>query len=465
MFKKFFSYTAAEGLSKALNWLTIAILPLVLAPKEYGLVGLLVAIEGVVSTITLIGQEKAIFRFYNPSQINVLKYSLQLVTLFVLILIAASCGIYISRQQIFGIAIFPHLLVFIISILFYNQARLLMAISRITDNPGMFWKTRALYQVIKIVAVFALAFWRRDGLCYIYGCFIAGLIFVIIYIKLIASNYKPIRNIIKFDKHAIMLLSFGVPLIFHAMSGNILSYADRFFVNGYLNSRQLGVYTFVYSLGSSIFFFYGTVASYFEPLTYKYHNNKNSYQVVLKFYLIFVLLFAGVMALLIQLAFKPLILPMVSKDYGLGYDCLKFILAAHLLIPFYTIANYELAVINRTKFIATSTVLSAIFNLTLNFFIIPKIGITGAAISTFLTYFFLSIVSNIWARVKAGKDLNYLSFIAVTFVVVLGFLMLLYLSEHKVLVEVLIAGSGFAILAVFLLSLFRKLKVVLAEKS
>jgi O-antigen/teichoic acid export membrane protein len=460
--KKFFSYTAAEGLSKALNWLSIALLPLVLSPKEYGIVGLLVAIEGVVSTITLIGQEKAIFRFHNPKSFNVLKYSFQLVTLFLILIMLISGGVYLLKKELFNIPIFPHLIVFLVSILFYNQARLLMSFSRITENAAMFWKTRALYQIIKIVAVFILAYWFKSGLSYIYGCFAAGFIFFIIYARLIYSNYKPLQSLVKFDKNTILLLGFGVPLIFHAMSGNILSYADRFFVNGFLDSKQLGIYTFVYSLGSSIFFFYGTVASYFEPLTYRHHDNKAAYQTILKFYLVFVLICAGVLAFSIKCSFEPIILKYVSKDYILGINCLGYVLAAHLIIPFYTVANFELAVINKTKFIATSTVLSAMVNIGLNFLFIPKMGIVGGAISTFCTYLFLALITNLWSRIKAGWDTVYLRFIFLMFLFVNGLLFLMTYFNNRMPAQILVFATGIIILSVLLFSLLKKLKAVFA---
>lgn len=464
MFKKFFSYTAAEGLSKALNWLTIALLPLVLSPKEYGVVGLLVAIEGVMSTITLIGQEKAIFRFYDPAKFNVLKYSFQLVTLFLLLVIAVSGGVFLFKKDLFNIPILPHLILFMVSILFYNQARLLMSYSRITENAAMFWKTRALYQIIKIAAVFILAYWFKTGVSYIYGCLIAGFIFFLIYARLIYTNYQPLTGLVKFDKNTMLLLGFGIPLIFHAMSGNILSYADRFFVNGFLDSKQLGIYTFVYSLGSSIFFFYGTVASYFEPLTYRHYANKLAYQAILKFYLVFVLLCASIMAYAIYVSFQPFILKHVSKDYVAGVRCLGFILSAHLIIPFYTIANYELAVLNKTRFIATSTVLSAVFNLSLNFFIIPAMGITGAAISTFCTYLFLALITNLWSRLKAGWDLGYLGFICLIFVLANGLLLMMSIFRNGVLTQFFVFLAGIAVLLILVISLFKKLRIVLKEK-
>lgn len=455
MFRSFFSYSAAEGLSKALNWLTIALLPLILEPKEYGIVGLIVAIEGILSTITLIGQEKAIFRFHNNGTFKVLNYSFKLVTLF---LIAVLFLLFVGRifsDTVVGLDIFPEVLVLVVSVLFYNQARLLMSYSRVVEDARLFWRTRVLYQVLKIFGVFGCALMFKTGESYIYGCFLSGLIFCLIYFKLIMSNYKPLSSIVVFDKNAIILLGFGAPLIFHAMSGNILSYADRFFVNGFLDSKELGVYTFVYSVGSSIFFFYGTVASYFEPLTYRHHSNKENYQHILKLYLVFVTGFAAIMAFAIKVSFGFVVIRFLNIGYLQGEKCLGLILAAHLIIPFYTIANYELAVLNKTKFIAISTLISATVNILLNYVTIPKLGIAGAAISTYCTYIFLAIVTSIYSRVKAGLDRNYLIFIGTTFLFVNVLVLAIGFLEGRFILQLL---TFFSTVLLFLYTLFPLVK-------
>nr|WP_290427237.1 polysaccharide biosynthesis C-terminal domain-containing protein [Mucilaginibacter aquariorum] len=146
----------------------------------------------------------------------------------------------------------------------------------------------------------------------------------------------------------------------------------------------------------------------------------------------------------------------------MGINCLGYVLAAHLIIPFYTVANYELAVINKTKFIATSTVLSAMVNIGLNFLFIPKMGIVGGAISTFCTYLFLALITNLWSRIKAGWDIVYLRFIFLMFLFVNGLLLIMAYFNNRMPVQVLVFAIGIIILSILLFSLFKKLKAVFA---
>ncbi len=414
MFKKFFSYAGIEGFAKGLNWLTIALLPLFLPAEQYGTVGLLVAIEGVMSTVLTLGQGRAILRHTITFGEKTLPYALQLNILSVSVVFFAGIMASFFSNTILGIAFFPHFFMLFVSLFFYNLSGLMVSHALATDNPAFFRKSRLWYAIVKLVAVAGICFLTKSGLGYIYGSLLAGVMFLLLFYKEIFRHFT-FRKLLVFDKNLKFLFLFGLPLIFHALSGNILSYADRFFVEGFLNKSQLGVYTFAYSLGSSIFFFYGSVATYFEPLVYRFSADKERYQTILKFYLSFVLMCASLFSILILTGCKYFAFHFISESYISGFKILPIILGSHLLIPFYHLGNYELTILNKTSFIALSTICSAILNLLFNIVLIPKWGITGAAWSTFFSYVFLAIACTTWAAKTSGMSKSYLRYIMSTF--------------------------------------------------
>lgn len=414
MFKKFFSYAGIEGFAKGLNWLTIALLPLFLSTEEYGTVGLFVAIEGVMSTVLTLGQGRAILRHTITFREKTLPYALQLNILSVSVIFLIGVIASFFSNTILGVAFFPHLFLLFVGLFFYNLSGLMVSHALATDNPVFFRNSRLWYAIVKLAAVIGICFLTKSGLGYIYGSLIAGIVFISLFYKEIFRHFS-FRSIFVFDKNLKFLFLFGLPLIFHALSGNILSYADRFFVEGFLNKSQLGIYTFTYSLGSSIFFFYGSIATYFEPLVYRFSADKERYQTILKFYLSFVLMCASLFSILILTGCKYFAFHFISDDYISGFKILPIVLGSHLLIPFYHLGNYELTILNKTSFIALSTICSAILNLALNILLIPKWGITGAAWSTFFSYTFLAIICTVWAIKTSGISKSHLRYLMIIF--------------------------------------------------
>jgi len=260
--------------------------------------------------------------------------------------------------------------------------------SRAAENLKLFWGTRFFYQFVKIISVFAICFILNNASGYIYGALLSALILIITYYKRFSKQFS-MRKLFVFNPHFKFLLFFGIPLIFNALSGSILSYADRFFVQGFLNKRELGIYTFTYSLGSSLFFFFGITLISFEPLAYKYAKEKKDFRRVLNSYSKVVPSAAFIFALLIIFFFKPYVTHMLNPAYLNGYFILPVLLSAHLLLPMYNIGTIEFIILSKPKFIAYTTIFSACINLFFNFLLIPSMGIAGAALSTFITYFML----------------------------------------------------------------------------
>ena len=70
------------------------------------------------------------------------------------------------------------------------------------------------------------------------------------------------------------LLLFGWPFVFHILSANILSYFSRFFLEVYSTTKDVGVFTFAFTLGSGLYVGYAALGTYFEPRIYSHADDK-----------------------------------------------------------------------------------------------------------------------------------------------------------------------------------------------
>lgn len=156
------------------------------------------------------------------------------------------------------------------------------------------------------------------------------------------------------------------------------------------------------------------------------------------------------MAVALDLLFDPFIVMLVGPEYAFGSFSFRLILAAHLLIPIYTVANYELAVNGRTKTIGATTLIAAAIYMPLNGYLVPVFGIEGAAIATFVTYFLLAVVTNLLVQLSGGVCWRYLGFVG-SCLGLMGVLMAVqYWSEGNVLLRICLSSFVFMILVVML---------------
>jgi O-antigen/teichoic acid export membrane protein len=114
---------------------------------------------------------------------------------------------------------------------------------------------------------------------------------------------------------------------------------------------------------------------------------------------------------------QEIIMVMTAEPFWNSYKVMPFIAFNFVATGiYYLLVNILFYVTSATKYIAISTGLSAISNILLNWLLIPKYGIAGAAIATL----FSQIISTIFTGIVGNKyekvSWNYLKFIFLFFV-------------------------------------------------
>ena len=184
------SFGAAEGLARALNWSTMALLPLLLrSSEEYGRVGLLVAIEMLAANISLMGMNRAVLRFYakDESPGTLLR---SILTIWAGLAWLPLAGVlllrFASRETFFGIPLAPHLLLLSFIVAIFNLNLLCVSIGRAQRNLAIFLRFRLCYAGLKFVCVLLMARLLGHSLSYVAGVgvsVLAMLIFIVPFLR------------------------------------------------------------------------------------------------------------------------------------------------------------------------------------------------------------------------------------------------------------------------------------------
>ncbi len=389
--RRIVSFGFWEAAARGCNWATMALLPLLLTLEEYGQVGLIVSIQALVASVLLFGQDRSILRFYGSEE-NRPRFLNTVVWLwagFSVILLFFLCPVAVfSGGRIFGVPVFPHLVLLYLALVFLNLNRFCICISRVNGALHHFAMFRCGFEVLKLVAVLAITGSIGTSLGYVLGLAAALLVTTCFGVPFLhhraGGAFEP--------PTAARLCHFGWPFVFHLLSGSVLSYFSRFTLHVFSDSRAVGLYTLACTIGAGVFVFYAALASYFEPAIYRFAEDRERSERWLSAFGLAAVGSASFLGIAI-LVFLPFV---VERFLGPAYQeisgLVPIILASTLVWPIYLQGHYRLMVYRKTPWLALSTFLAAVVNILLNLALIPRLGVQGAALALLFSNLFLCLL-------------------------------------------------------------------------
>jgi len=197
------------------------------------------------------------------------------------------------------------------------------------------------------------------------------------------------------------LLIFGMPLLLFEMSSLVNDYADRFLIVHFLGSAQVGIYSVGYNFASyvqgmvtaplwmSIFPIYTKIWETDGPgKTTEFLNAFLNYYLALA-----ILIIVGV-----SVTSHELITLLATPKFSAAASVIPFVIVSVMLYGTTHITGAGFYLVKRTKIIALLTLSCALINIIINLFLIPAYGILGAAYSTVVSYFILTVLITVFSR-------------------------------------------------------------------
>lgn len=316
---------------------------------------------------------------------------------------------------------------------------------KVTDSLKISVVYTVLSTVLSIVFI-------SSGFCTGYNGRIWGYtiphILLIVYTFIYFNRFTKIGYRKNNVKYCLML---SLPLIMHGLSGIVLGQSDRIMLLSMQSESIAGIYSFCYTIALPVSVVYGALNSTWVPNYYLYMAEKK-YDKIEKHHNRYMFLVVGITCGYILIA--PEMVKLLSvKEYWSGINIMPLVIAAYFFNFLYLFpANYEFFLKN-TKYIAISSTISAIVNIVLNYLLIPKIGMYGAAIATIISYIINFETHDYVARHVLGNYTItrkfYFAGAVPVIVCVIGFY---FISDIWLLRWILAAGIG----AILLLKMIRQ---------
>ncbi len=196
------------------------------------------------------------------------------------------------------------------------------------------------------------------------------------------------------------LFSYGFPVILTAISSRLLIQTDTLMLTRMTSLEQVGLYQTALPLATLLTFFSAGILTIIFPLfTELWHNNdKSKIEMYLKYiYKYLTLLMLPAVALLIIFS-KSLLGIMFGQEY-LAASTAMIILSLSVIFNILSSINLQsISAFGHPKDVSKIVLFGAIFNIVLNFILIPLFGINGAALATSLSYLLIFVLS--WNRLR-----------------------------------------------------------------
>jgi len=233
-------------------------------------------------------------------------------------------------------------------------------------------------------------------------------------------------NIVKLSKFSLDItkikyaLSYGIPLIPHALASLVLVQFDRLIINQISGPSEAGLYSFAYNVGMLMNLVVMSFNKSWVPIFYSKLNDSSHediHRIVTNYTKVIFLA-----ALCIIFFSKEIVYILADASYREALSLIPIIVLGYVFVYFYTIyANYAFYR-KKTYLISIFTIIASVLNIILNYIFISKYGYFAAAYTTLFSYCVLFILHFFNAKYILKESVPKLRLFAISAII---FIMLL----------------------------------------
>jgi len=401
--KTLFSQTAYYGLgnviSRGITFLMLPLLTNLMEPAEYGKLGLVQTFIALSQVFLVCGMRPAIIR-YSSGEAGYTKETVFSAGLF-WVMVFTFPGLVLLNAASSSLMPFAGLdsentYRYMLLILFLDALSIPpYALLQSAQRPKPFIILKLLHVLIHFFgAFFLLTKKTHSGLDSVLLANIAAslaqfVFFVPIFLKKLRFRV-PVQLLKK-------MLSFGAPFVPAIIFVVIIDVIDRVLIAHLLNIEQVGFYSAAAKLAMIMFLAVFAFQTAWSPFFLSHKDDKEGPQIFARVFTYFLIGTCGIF-LTVGLFYREIALAsawgisLVGAPYRSGLEIIPPLLAAYIFSGIYTNLGVGIHIREKTKYFPIITFLGAAANVTGNFLLIPAMGIMGAALSTLLAYFLMTII-------------------------------------------------------------------------
>lgn len=212
---------------------------------------------------------------------------------------------------------------------------------------------------------------------------------LVLFTGLYISIFKKGRKF--FDrKYWLYALRFNIPLLPHYLSQIVFNQSDRLMINSICGSSEAAYYTVAYTIAMVLQIFNTSVSATMNPWIYKSLKEKEYKKIgKVTYWVLAVIAIINLAVVLIA----PEVLHIMAPE---SYQAALWVIPPVTVSVFFSFL-YDVFVtfefyFEKTHYVTTATVVTAVLNIVLNAVLIPKFGFVAAGYTTLLCYILYAFI-------------------------------------------------------------------------
>jgi O-antigen/teichoic acid export membrane protein len=385
-------YALGAILSRLASLLLLPFYTSYLRPAEYGCIAILDLTSAVLGIFITAGISAAVTRYHFEAKDNRERNRVWWTGLVIVVIMATSVVTpgWLLREPLARLTLGPtqeggYYYQLILATLWFDAiGQVLDAFLRVRKWSVLFAGSSLLFLLFNI----ALNVWFLAG----FGLGVSGVLLG----NLISCAVRRIFLLMVFmysvDSYAFdrslgaRLMRFGTPLILTAILTLVMSQADRYLLNLFMSLDQVGIYSVASSIGRGLYtLFILPFTSIWGVVIYEIaehpHAKKTYAQIFEYFVNCQMLLFLGV-----SLIAEPLLALVAAPDYAAAGSLIPIVCLAYLFFSMHEHFKVPALLAKRTLSLLPAFVTAAAINIAANLWLIPVLGLAGAAWVSVLTF-------------------------------------------------------------------------------
>lgn len=448
-----------------------------LSVAEYGLVFAIFSLFGIVSLLKNLGLTSALAKFIaqfkvrkdlekiKSSMLTVASILIPFSLLITLFFVLAADYFAIHYFKAAGVSI----LIKVYSLTYVLSAVMSIASSTFRGYQKQFYFASGEFikEFVLLGVTFLLLLYGFSVFSPIIATVLAFAAEIIIFFPLLFKKVVPwffkIKG--KFNKPLYKkIVLFGLPVLLTGISGKVFSHMDTVLITYFRSLPEVGLYNAALPTTKILWRFGTTLVIILLPLASELWERKKIAEIRAGFTLLYKYLFVFILPMVIALFFfsETLLDFLFGNDYVLAATSLRILVVGALFIIAAKVNFSMITGFGKPKFVAKVTLSAAGINLLGNLFLIPLLGIEGAAISTSFSFFYMFLFSFFYMKKNLQIKLVYSIFVktlligAVFALLMVGLTHLLSLSPF---LEMIVVSSIVSLIYILLIFCLRVIKI------